>query len=178
MLVGGDHVDALSLVVHRIRPTTAGKALVERLRKKIPRQIYDVAIQASSVTDHRARDGEGAAQGRDREVLRRRHHPQAKAAREAEEGQEAMKQVGSVEVPQEAFLAVLKLDGRSRGAGPATAARAPSWLLRLAAGARTAAVQTSVGARHTHGDQPRAAFGVGRLVVIGQDGGPTVCAAG
>ena len=90
ILLAGDPVDALSLVVHKDKAYDSGRALVERLQKKIPRQLYEVAIQAAiGSRDHRARDRQAGAQGRDREVLRRRHHAQAQAAREAEGGQEA-----------------------------------------------------------------------------------------
>ena len=90
VLVAGEPVDALSLIIHREFAYDRGKLLVERLRKEIPRQFFDVADPGRDRrADHRARDGQGEAQGRAREVLRRRHHAQAEAAREAEEGQEA-----------------------------------------------------------------------------------------
>jgi GTP-binding protein LepA len=88
VLLGGDPVDALSMVVHRDKAYDQGKVLTERLRKKIPRQQYDVPIQAAvGREDHRPRDGQGLPQGRHGQVLRRRHLPQAQAAREAEGGQ-------------------------------------------------------------------------------------------
>ena len=90
VLLGGDPVDALSMVVHRDKAYDQGKVLTERLRKKIPRQQYDVPIQAAvGREDHRPRDGQGLPQGRHGQVLRRRHLPQAQAARAPEGGQAA-----------------------------------------------------------------------------------------
>ena len=70
--------------------------------------MFDVAIQAAIGGHIIAREREGAAQERACQVLRRRRHAQAQAAGEAEGGKKRMKQVGAVEIPQEAFLAVLQ----------------------------------------------------------------------
>ncbi len=103
-------VDALSLVVHKDKAYDIGRQLTEKLREKIPRQQYDVPIQAA-IGSHiiAARDRQGVPQGRDRQVLRRRHLAKAQAPGEPEEGQEAHEERGQGRVPQEAFLAVLEL---------------------------------------------------------------------
>ncbi len=76
------------MIVHRDKAYAVGRTLTEKLRKRIPRQQYDVPIQAAIGAERdRARDRQGISQGRDREVLRRRHQPQEKAAGEAEGGQ-------------------------------------------------------------------------------------------
>ena len=90
ILVNGDPVDALSVIVHKDAAYERGRALVSKMRELIPRQMFEIAIQASIGTaHHRPRVGEGHAQERPRQVLRRRHHAQAQAAREAEGRQEA-----------------------------------------------------------------------------------------
>ena len=110
VLLAGDPVDALSMVVHRDKAYDVGRTLAEKLREKIPRQQYDVPIQAAIGShDRRARDGQGVPQGRHREVLRRRHQRKRKLLEKQKEGKKRMKQVGRIEVPQEAFLAVLEL---------------------------------------------------------------------
>ena len=109
ILVGGEQVDAL-LIIHRDAAYERGRMLVERLRQEIPRQMFDVPCRRRSALRHRARDDQGPPQGRAREVLRRRHHAEAEAAREAEEGQEADEAGRRRRGAQEAFLAVLNLD--------------------------------------------------------------------
>ena len=90
VLVNKDPVDALSMIVHRDQIYTKGMRLVSKLKDVIPRQQFDVPIQAA-VGNKVVQPGQrqGGAQGRAGEVLRRRHHPQAQAAREAEGRQEA-----------------------------------------------------------------------------------------
>jgi GTP-binding protein LepA len=113
ILLAGDAVDALSLVVHKDKAYAAGKTLVERLRKKIPRQLYEVAIQASIGSRIIARETvkpvrkDVIAKCYGGDVTRKR-----KLLEKQKEGKKRMKQVGSVEVPQDAFLAVLELDGK------------------------------------------------------------------
>ena len=90
ILVNGEPVDALSIIVHRDAAYERGRALASKMRELIPRQMFEIAIQASIGNRIIAREiGQGAAQERARQVLRRRHHAQAQAAREAEGRQEA-----------------------------------------------------------------------------------------
>ncbi|MEX8494615.1 translation elongation factor 4 [Sphaerotilus sp.] len=111
LLINGDRIDALSIIVHRAQSQYRGRAVAAKMREQIPRQMYDVAIQAAIGANIISRENIKALR---KNVLAKCYGGDISRKRKLLEKQKAgkkrMKQIGSVEVPQEAFLAILRVE--------------------------------------------------------------------
>jgi GTP-binding protein LepA len=111
ILVNSEPIDALSVLVHRSKSVTLGHGLTAKMKEVIPTQMFDVAIQAAiggkivARTNVRARRKDVLAKCYGGDITRKK-----KLLQKQKEGKKRMKSIGSVEIPQEAFLAILKVD--------------------------------------------------------------------
>src|SRR5688500_2924062 len=111
ILINGDRIDALSIIVHRSQSQYRGREVVAKMRQIIPRQMYDVAIQAAIGANIVVREKGKAL----RKNLQSKYYSSDITRKKTlfakqQAGKKSMKQIGTVEVPQEAFLAMLQID--------------------------------------------------------------------